>query len=174
MNLRQVAKFLKEQGVINAINLDGGGSATYILNGSLASYPSDHWCVHALTYLECISQTIAYCFLCSVLVWDIKKINVDYFWQNLVWMWRCGAVRGPYPLCCVFMRGCASRRTAAGTDAALMAGASASGAGADLDVPISHARAQNVAITGSALRVSHYAALSHTFLYISDNGRFGV
>ncbi len=47
MNLWQVATFLKKQNVINAINLDGGGSATYILNGSLANYPSDHWCVNA-------------------------------------------------------------------------------------------------------------------------------
>lgn len=51
MNLWQVAKFLKEQNVINAINLDGGGSATYILNGSLANYPSDHWCVNAKLHI---------------------------------------------------------------------------------------------------------------------------
>ncbi|XP_036371793.1 N-acetylglucosamine-1-phosphodiester alpha-N-acetylglucosaminidase [Megalops cyprinoides] len=42
MNLWEVADFLKKQGVINAINLDGGGSSTYVVNGSLASYPSDH------------------------------------------------------------------------------------------------------------------------------------
>ncbi|KAG5842512.1 hypothetical protein ANANG_G00178410 [Anguilla anguilla] len=42
MNLWQVAEFLKDQGVVNAINLDGGGSATYVVDGSLASYPSDH------------------------------------------------------------------------------------------------------------------------------------
>ncbi|KAJ8267888.1 hypothetical protein COCON_G00130600 [Conger conger] len=42
MNLWQVAEFLKDQGVVNAINLDGGGSATYVVGGSLASYPSDH------------------------------------------------------------------------------------------------------------------------------------
>lgn len=47
-----------------------------------------------------------------------------------------------------------------------MVSASASRAGADLDVPISHARAQNVAIMGSALRVSHYVALYNTFLSI--------
>lgn len=51
MNLWQVAKFLKEQNVLNAINLDGGGSATYILNGSLANYPSDHWCVNAKLHI---------------------------------------------------------------------------------------------------------------------------
>ncbi|KAM9723892.1 N-acetylglucosamine-1-phosphodiester alpha-N-acetylglucosaminidase isoform 1-T1 [Menidia menidia] len=42
MNLWEFAAFLKENGVINAINLDGGGSSTYVVNGSLASYPSDH------------------------------------------------------------------------------------------------------------------------------------
>lgn len=43
LNLWEVANFLKQHGVINAINLDGGGSATLVLNGTLASYPSDHW-----------------------------------------------------------------------------------------------------------------------------------
>ncbi|XP_041843799.1 N-acetylglucosamine-1-phosphodiester alpha-N-acetylglucosaminidase isoform X2 [Melanotaenia boesemani] len=42
MTLWQMAEFLKKYGVINAINLDGGGSSTYVINGSLASYPSDH------------------------------------------------------------------------------------------------------------------------------------
>ncbi|XP_051255304.1 N-acetylglucosamine-1-phosphodiester alpha-N-acetylglucosaminidase isoform X1 [Dicentrarchus labrax] len=42
MNLWEVADFLKKYGVINAINLDGGGSSTYVTDGSLASYPSDH------------------------------------------------------------------------------------------------------------------------------------
>lgn len=43
MSLWDVAEFLKKNGVINAINLDGGGSSTYVTGGSLASYPSDHW-----------------------------------------------------------------------------------------------------------------------------------
>ncbi|XP_068180025.1 N-acetylglucosamine-1-phosphodiester alpha-N-acetylglucosaminidase [Antennarius striatus] len=42
MNLWQLAAYLKANGVVNAINLDGGGSSTAIINGSLASYPSDH------------------------------------------------------------------------------------------------------------------------------------
>uniref|UniRef100_A0A3Q3VRW5 EGF-like domain-containing protein n=1 Tax=Mola mola TaxID=94237 RepID=A0A3Q3VRW5_MOLML len=42
MSLWEVAEFLKKNGVINAINLDGGGSSTYVIDGSLASYPSDH------------------------------------------------------------------------------------------------------------------------------------
>ncbi|XP_029929050.1 N-acetylglucosamine-1-phosphodiester alpha-N-acetylglucosaminidase-like [Myripristis murdjan] len=41
MNLWEVAEFLKEHGVINAVNLDGGGSSTFVINGSLASYPPD-------------------------------------------------------------------------------------------------------------------------------------
>uniref|UniRef100_A0A673L7D2 N-acetylglucosamine-1-phosphodiester alpha-N-acetylglucosaminidase-like n=2 Tax=Sinocyclocheilus rhinocerous TaxID=307959 RepID=A0A673L7D2_9TELE len=64
MNLWQVAKFLKEQNVINAINLDGGGSATYILNGSLANYPSDHcktpkWrCPRAVSTVLCVHERL--------------------------------------------------------------------------------------------------------------------
>lgn len=46
MNLWDVADFLKKNGVINAINLDGGGSSTYVVGSSLASYPSDHWLAH--------------------------------------------------------------------------------------------------------------------------------
>uniref|UniRef100_UPI00398E4726 N-acetylglucosamine-1-phosphodiester alpha-N-acetylglucosaminidase isoform X2 n=1 Tax=Pristiophorus japonicus TaxID=55135 RepID=UPI00398E4726 len=42
MNLWELAEFLKGHEIINAINLDGGGSATLALNGSLANYPSDH------------------------------------------------------------------------------------------------------------------------------------
>ncbi|XP_026173390.1 N-acetylglucosamine-1-phosphodiester alpha-N-acetylglucosaminidase isoform X2 [Mastacembelus armatus] len=42
MSLWEVAEFLKKYGVINAINLDGGGSSTYVTDGSLSSYPSDH------------------------------------------------------------------------------------------------------------------------------------
>ncbi|XP_054990743.1 N-acetylglucosamine-1-phosphodiester alpha-N-acetylglucosaminidase isoform X2 [Sorex araneus] len=42
INLWEMADFLLRQDVVNAINLDGGGSATFVANGSLASYPSDH------------------------------------------------------------------------------------------------------------------------------------
>ncbi|XP_013392587.1 N-acetylglucosamine-1-phosphodiester alpha-N-acetylglucosaminidase [Lingula anatina] len=41
MNLYDFVEFLKSLGLVNAINLDGGGSATFIVNGSLSSYPSD-------------------------------------------------------------------------------------------------------------------------------------
>uniref|UniRef100_A0A3Q2TBS1 N-acetylglucosamine-1-phosphodiester alpha-N-acetylglucosaminidase n=1 Tax=Fundulus heteroclitus TaxID=8078 RepID=A0A3Q2TBS1_FUNHE len=58
MNLWQVAEFLKKNGVVNAINLDGGGSATYVVNGSLASYPSDHCLPEVLSHLQrfCVSR----------------------------------------------------------------------------------------------------------------------
>ncbi|XP_077972755.1 uncharacterized protein LOC144427681 [Styela clava] len=61
LNLNQFARLLiKEFHLVNAINLDGGGSATLVLNGSLASYPSDHcksdpeWrCARAVTTIVC-------------------------------------------------------------------------------------------------------------------------
>ncbi|KAK6326366.1 hypothetical protein J4Q44_G00020110 [Coregonus suidteri] len=63
MNLWEVADFLKGQGVINAINLDGGGSSTYVANGSMASYPSDHcvsdpmWrCPRRVSTILCVHQ----------------------------------------------------------------------------------------------------------------------
>ncbi|CAM9500518.1 unnamed protein product [Bubo scandiacus] len=63
VNLWEMAEFLKEQGVINAINLDGGGSATLVLNGTLASYPSEHcsfdnmWrCPRSISTIMCIHE----------------------------------------------------------------------------------------------------------------------
>ncbi|KAM3614525.1 uncharacterized protein V6R79_015768 [Siganus canaliculatus] len=41
MNLWEVADFLKNSGVINAVNLDGGGSSSFVMNGALVSYPPD-------------------------------------------------------------------------------------------------------------------------------------
>jgi len=43
MNLWEVAEFLRSHGVINAINLDGGGSSSFVVNGTLTSYPPDVW-----------------------------------------------------------------------------------------------------------------------------------
>ncbi|XP_062278021.1 N-acetylglucosamine-1-phosphodiester alpha-N-acetylglucosaminidase [Scomber scombrus] len=61
MNLWQVAEFLKKNGVINAINLDGGGSSTFVTDGALASYPSDHchsdsrWrCARRISTILCV------------------------------------------------------------------------------------------------------------------------
>ncbi|KAK6491480.1 N-acetylglucosamine-1-phosphodiester alpha-N-acetylglucosaminidase isoform X2 [Huso huso] len=63
MNLWEMATFLKSLGVVNAINLDGGGSATLVLNGSLASYPSDHcvddpmWrCPRSVSTVLCVHE----------------------------------------------------------------------------------------------------------------------
>lgn len=43
MNLLEFAKLLKSYGAVNAINLDGGGSATFVVNGTVVNYPSDQW-----------------------------------------------------------------------------------------------------------------------------------
>ncbi|XP_070821658.1 N-acetylglucosamine-1-phosphodiester alpha-N-acetylglucosaminidase-like isoform X2 [Chaetodon trifascialis] len=63
MSLWEMAEFLKQYGVINAINLDGGGSSTYVTDGSLASYPSDHcesdsrWrCSRRVSTILCVHQ----------------------------------------------------------------------------------------------------------------------
>ncbi|XP_047667512.1 N-acetylglucosamine-1-phosphodiester alpha-N-acetylglucosaminidase isoform X2 [Tachysurus fulvidraco] len=64
MNLWEVAEFLKKQGVINAINLDGGGSSTYVRDGLLASFPSDHcddpmWrCPRAVSTVLCVHERL--------------------------------------------------------------------------------------------------------------------
>ena len=42
-NLYEFADLLIKKGVVNAINLDGGGSNTLVQDGILLNYPSDHW-----------------------------------------------------------------------------------------------------------------------------------
>ncbi|XP_060905488.1 N-acetylglucosamine-1-phosphodiester alpha-N-acetylglucosaminidase-like [Labrus mixtus] len=63
MSLWEVADTLKQYGIINAINLDGGGSSTYVVDGRLASYPSDHcipdgrWrCGRRVSTILCVHQ----------------------------------------------------------------------------------------------------------------------
>ncbi|XP_052052361.1 N-acetylglucosamine-1-phosphodiester alpha-N-acetylglucosaminidase isoform X2 [Apodemus sylvaticus] len=62
LNLWEMAEFLLRQDVVNAINLDGGGSATFVLNGTLASYPSDHcqdnmWrCPRQVSTVVCVHE----------------------------------------------------------------------------------------------------------------------
>lgn len=41
MSLYQLADFLLEQGAIDALNLDGGGSSTMFLDGKIVNHPSD-------------------------------------------------------------------------------------------------------------------------------------
>lgn len=43
VNLLELAQIMKDHGAVNAINLDGGGSATFAVNGTVVNYPSDTW-----------------------------------------------------------------------------------------------------------------------------------
>ncbi|MBZ3879562.1 N-acetylglucosamine-1-phosphodiester alpha-N-acetylglucosaminidase [Sciurus carolinensis] len=62
VSLWEMAEFLLRHDVVNAINLDGGGSATFVLNGTLASYPSDHcqdnmWrCARQVSTVVCVHE----------------------------------------------------------------------------------------------------------------------
>ncbi|XP_039741217.1 N-acetylglucosamine-1-phosphodiester alpha-N-acetylglucosaminidase isoform X2 [Pteropus medius] len=62
VNLWEMAEFLLKQDVVNAINLDGGGSATFVLSGTLSSYPSDHcqdnmWrCPRSVSTVVCVHE----------------------------------------------------------------------------------------------------------------------
>ncbi|XP_044301600.1 N-acetylglucosamine-1-phosphodiester alpha-N-acetylglucosaminidase isoform X2 [Varanus komodoensis] len=67
LSLWEMADFLQQHGVVNAINLDGGGSATLVLNGTLASYPSDHcasnpmWrCPRKISTAICIHEPVCW------------------------------------------------------------------------------------------------------------------
>lgn len=41
MTLRQLATMMRDLGVVEAVNLDGGGSSTFVLNGIIINRPSD-------------------------------------------------------------------------------------------------------------------------------------
>ena len=49
VDLHEFAEILLDYGFVQAINLDGGGSATYVVDGVLANYPSDKWYVCLLS-----------------------------------------------------------------------------------------------------------------------------
>uniref|UniRef100_A0A1X7T2F6 Phosphodiester glycosidase domain-containing protein n=1 Tax=Amphimedon queenslandica TaxID=400682 RepID=A0A1X7T2F6_AMPQE len=46
VNLFKFADILIKRGVVNAINLDGGGSNTLLVEGTLVNYPGDYWYKH--------------------------------------------------------------------------------------------------------------------------------
>ena len=41
INLTEAVKLLQSFGVTNAINLDGGGSSTFVINSTVVNYPGD-------------------------------------------------------------------------------------------------------------------------------------
>jgi exopolysaccharide biosynthesis protein len=43
MNLPELASFMLEMGVKEAVNLDGGGSTSFWLDGRYRNQPSDGW-----------------------------------------------------------------------------------------------------------------------------------
>ena len=45
---------LKAMGVVNAVNLDGGGSSTAVMNGQVTSAPSDSWLDYCYIFLQSI------------------------------------------------------------------------------------------------------------------------
>lgn len=43
VSLEEFAELLLTYDIVDAINLDGGGSATYVINSTVVNYPSDTW-----------------------------------------------------------------------------------------------------------------------------------
>ena len=56
-NLYEFAEVLINHGVVNAINLDGGGSNTLVKDGVLINYPTDHWYMHTHMHIHTESHT---------------------------------------------------------------------------------------------------------------------
>lgn len=77
-----------KQDVVNAINLDGGGSATFVLDGALASYPSDHWTTWlaltlALVFLLLVSAAANVSFLLGSRAERNRHLDGDYVYHPL-------------------------------------------------------------------------------------------
>lgn len=64
VNLYELAKLLLEFGAVNAINLDGGGSTSLVINGTLVSQPSDMCpdnifrCVREVSTILCVHEPL--------------------------------------------------------------------------------------------------------------------
>lgn len=101
MSLWEVAEFLKKNGVINAINLDGGGSSTYVIDGSLASYPSDHWWAKP-SYMRAFLFFIMLKWYPNIFKWFIYLPS--FFCSVPDGRWRCG--RRVSTILCVHPRHC--------------------------------------------------------------------
>lgn len=60
INLYDFAKLLKKFDVVNAINLDGGGSSTFVINETTVNYPSDecgaYICPRKVSSIACIHE----------------------------------------------------------------------------------------------------------------------
>jgi N-acetylglucosamine-1-phosphodiester alpha-N-acetylglucosaminidase len=71
MNLHDFARLLVKLGLVNAINMDGGGSATMVENGTLISYPTDHChnpsfrCMREVSTIVCIHPPVCKYPICS-------------------------------------------------------------------------------------------------------------
>lgn len=61
-NLYEAADILKELGAINAINLDGGGSSTLVINNTLVNHPSDkcgkYTCARKISTILCVHEPL--------------------------------------------------------------------------------------------------------------------
>ena len=43
LTLPEASAYLKSLGIVNGINLDGGGSSAFVINQVLVNYPSNFW-----------------------------------------------------------------------------------------------------------------------------------
>ncbi|XP_005095656.1 N-acetylglucosamine-1-phosphodiester alpha-N-acetylglucosaminidase isoform X2 [Aplysia californica] len=64
VNLREFADILIDLGIVNAINLDGGGSTTTVVNSTLRNYPPDkcvnssYNCPRAVSTILCVHEPV--------------------------------------------------------------------------------------------------------------------
>nr|XP_061790112.1 N-acetylglucosamine-1-phosphodiester alpha-N-acetylglucosaminidase-like [Nerophis lumbriciformis] len=105
VSLWEMADLMKEKGVINAINLDGGGSSTFVSNGSLASYPSDdckadkRWrCARRVSTILCVHPRR--CQLSDATDDTNLKMEDNIYLTESTWLTVCVVLSAVLLLCC--------------------------------------------------------------------------
>ena len=77
VSLQDLAELMMQYGAVDAINLDGGGSATFVVNNTLVNYPSDTWLVTLV-----IKNAIYLQFSLYIIMFKIKSSNSNVLIQN--------------------------------------------------------------------------------------------
>ncbi|OWF53521.1 N-acetylglucosamine-1-phosphodiester alpha-N-acetylglucosaminidase [Mizuhopecten yessoensis] len=85
VSLEEFARLLLRYDIVDAINLDGGGSSTYIINGTVVNYPSDKWKTMRMIPGSIVQEKyLPFCvsMKCSVFP-QIARVTENAIWEGV-------------------------------------------------------------------------------------------